>query len=141
MSDIKTPTLFWVLIGLALVWNLLGVFAFVGQLMMTPEVIATLPQAEQDMYNTMPAWVIVAFGLAVIGGALGCVLLLLKNSLAFPVLCLSLPGVVAQMSYVFVTKSWEIYGPGRMVMPIMVIIIAVALVWYSKQVRSKPWFG
>ena len=141
MSEIKTPMMFWVLIGLALVWNLLGVFAFAGQMMMTPEQLAQLSQAEQDMYNSMPGWVTVAFGLAVIGGALGCLLLLLKKSLAFPVLCLSLVGVLAQMSYVFfVSKSWEVYGPGQMIMPVMVIIIAVALVWYSKKVTDKPWF-
>ena len=43
------PSWFKIVAVVALVWNLLGVMAFVGQMMMTPEMVAELPQAEQDL--------------------------------------------------------------------------------------------
>ena len=38
----------------ALVWNLLGVFAFIMQQLMTPEMIALLPENQQDAYRNIP---------------------------------------------------------------------------------------
>ena len=134
MTDSKTSTLFWVLGGLALIWNLMGVGAFVSQMSMSPETLAALPQSEQDLYAATPSWVNIAFGVAVIAGAVGCVLLLMKKPASHYVLWLSLIGVVVQMSYVFlVSKAFEVYGPGQAVMPIMVIVVAILLVWYSKR--------
>jgi hypothetical protein len=63
------PKWFWIVCGLALVWNLLGVGAFVAQMAMTAEAMAQLPQVEQDMYAATPGWVNIAFACAVFGGA------------------------------------------------------------------------
>ena len=140
-NSAKTPMAFWIVIGLALLWNLAGVMAFVSQVSITPEMLAEMPVAEQELYAATPGWVTIAFAFAVFGGALGCLVLLLKKSWSFYLLVLSLIGVCAQMSYVFfVSRSIEVYGPGGMIMPVMVIIIAIALVYFSKIVGSKDWF-
>jgi len=134
MADSNTSKVFWILGGFALLWNLMGVGAFISQMSMSAQTLAALSQSEQDLYAATPSWVNVAFGVAVIGGAIGCVLLLMKKSASHYVLWLSLIGVLVQMSYVFfVSKAFEIYGPGQAVMPIMVIIVAIVLVWYSKR--------
>lgn len=134
MTDSKRSTAFLIIVGLALAWNLMGVFAFYAQLTMTSEALAALSIAEQEMYAATPAWVNIAFGFAVIAGALGCLMLLLNKPISFQILCISLLGVFTQMSYVFfVSRAFEVYGPGYAIMPIMVIVISVALVWYSKQ--------
>jgi len=141
MSEgISLPKWFWVVCGLAFVWNLLGVGAFAAQMMMTVEAMAQLPQVEQDMYAATPAWVDVAFGFAVIGGALGTLALLLRKTFAFHILIISLVGVVVQMTYVFfVSKALEVYGPGSAVMPSIVLIVAIALVWFANSCKSKNW--
>ena len=132
MTDTKKSTAFLIIVGLAIVWNLMGVLAFYAQMSMTPEALAALPKIEQDMYSATPAWVNIAFGIAVIAGTLGSLLLFLNKPISFYVLCLSLVGVLVQMSYVFfVSRAFEVYGPGQAVMPIMVIVIALALAWYS----------
>ena len=46
-SIIKTPTLFWVISILALIWNVMGVMAYLGQVYITDEVLASLPEAAQ----------------------------------------------------------------------------------------------
>jgi hypothetical protein len=136
------PKSFWVIAVLAFVWNLIGVMAYIMQVNMTPEVIALLPEAEQALYANVPAWATGAFAIAVFGGLLGSLLLLFRKRLAISVFILSLIGVIVQMAYnIFLSKSIEVYGPGGMIMPVMVIVIAVALVWYARKASSRNWLS
>ena len=50
----ETPRWFKVVVGLAFVWNLMGVAAFAWQVLITPEDIAKLPEIEQALYNNTP---------------------------------------------------------------------------------------
>lgn len=134
------PTWFWVVFGILLIWNLLGVMAFVQQMMVTSEQIAAMSSEEQKLYAELPVWVTVAFACAVFGGALGCALALMKKALAMPVLIVSLLGVLVQMAHTFfISKAFEVYGPGTAIMPIMVIIIAIILVWLANLSKQKGW--
>ena len=90
------PTWFWVASGLGLVWNLAGVVAFVGEMTMD---LSTLSAAERAFYETKPAWATVAFAVAVFGGVLGCVGLLLRQDWALAMLVACLLGIVVQDSH------------------------------------------
>lgn len=134
------PRSFWIIAGVALVWNLLGVVAYVVHVNMPEEAIMQLPEAEQMLYRNMPAWANVAFAVAVIGGALGCLLLLLKKALATPVFILSLAGILVQDYHTFViANTMEVYGSGSAIMPAIVIVIGVLLIWYSRNAKAKGW--
>lgn len=136
----KPPLWFMVVAGLALVWNLLGVAAYLGQVMMSDESIAALPEAERALYEGVPAWAVSAFAIAVFGGALGSLLLLLRKRLSVPVLVVSLVGVLVQMYHsFFVANSMEVYGPGAIAMPTMVVVIAFYLVWLSRSSVLRGW--
>ncbi|WP_416308464.1 hypothetical protein [Neptunicella sp. SCSIO 80796] len=125
---------------IAVVWNLMGVSAFVMHMMMTPEAIAALPAEEAALYDNMPLWATVAFAVAVFAGALGSLLLVIKKASAKPILVLSLIGVLVQMYHsLFMSNSIEVYGPGAMVMPVMVIVIACLLVWMARTGCQKGW--
>jgi len=126
----------------ALVWNLLGVAAYVMQVSMSPETLAALPEAERALYETTPAWATAAFALAVNVGALGCLLLVLKKSWAFPLLVLSLVSVLVQMFHAFfISNSFEVFGPGGTIMPLLVVIVAVYLVLLAKSAKAKGWLS
>jgi hypothetical protein len=126
------------LIGiLAVVWNLLGVYAYLMHAYMTDESIALLPENEQALYTDIPAWYTAAFAIAVFAGALGSVLLLIKRKMATPFLLLSLLAIFVQMYYnFFMSKALEVYGIGNAVMPIFIIIVGVYLVWYSRTLQN-----
>lgn len=124
----------------ALVWNLLGVLAYVGQMLMTPEAMAQLSPEEQALFENTPAWATGAFAVAVWGGALGSLLLLLKKKSSKIIFIVSLIGILVQMAHsFFMSNNFDVYGPGAMVMPIMVIIIGVALVWLSDKGIKEGW--
>ena len=138
----KAPVGFWVLSVLALVWNLMGVMAYIAQTTMTPDALQALPEAERALVAATPGWVTAAFATAVFGGAAGCLLLLLRSRMALPMLVLSLIGVLAQMGHMFlVSSAWEVYGPGRMAMPAMVIVGAVLLVFFARRASRRRWIG
>lgn len=148
MSDVKQPPEpieipSWFKIGaiIALVWNLLGVMAFFGQVMMTPEMLAELPQPEQELYANTPLWATIAFAIAVFSGALGSLALLLKKPICYRLFIVSFTAVLIQMFHAFfISNSFEVFGPGGAVMPVMVIIIALMLVRFAAKGLNNKWF-
>ena len=125
---------------LMVLWNGIGVAAFFSQLMMTPEMIAQLPEAQQAAYRDIPVWSYSAYALAVFGGLTGSILLALGKKLAFPVLVLSLAGVIVQQYYNFVViDAISIMGWGIVVMPVIVTSIALLLVLISQRGVRAGW--
>jgi hypothetical protein len=125
---------------LMVLWNGIGVAAFFSQIMMTPEMIAQLPEAQQAVYRDIPVWSYSAYALAVFGGLIGSILLALGKKLAFPVLVLSLAGVIVQQYYNFVViDAISIMGWGIVVMPVIVTSIALLLVLISQRGVRAGW--
>ncbi|GAA4271638.1 hypothetical protein U6A24_13715 [Aquimarina gracilis] len=137
----KIPKWFWVVSIIALIWNLMGVMAYLGQAYITDEALAALPEADQNFYNNIPAWVTAAFATSVFLGVLGCIGLLLKRKWAFILLLISLIAVVAQATYNFFIQDFIELSGDRVIMPIVVIIISIFLVWFSKYSKSNNWIS
>lgn len=130
----KPATSFWVIGVIALIWNLMGVLAYLGQAFMTDEIKAALPKEQQPLYENVPVWATAAFALAVWGGLFACILLLMRKKLAKKLFLISLIGIVVQMVYnFFISKAMDVYGLGGMIMPLMVVILGFYLFWYSKK--------
>lgn len=141
-SAIKIPVWFWVVTLVCLVWNLLGVMAFISQMMLSADDLAAMAEAERNLYETTPGWATGAFALAVFAGAIGCIGLLLRKNWALWVLVLSLLGVLVQMSYSFlISDFFDVYGADAAIMPVVVIIIALFLVWFSRMAAGRGWLN
>lgn len=141
-SATKTPTWFWVLSILALIWNLLGIMGFFANVNLSSEALAQYSEAEQEIYRTTPIWVNIAFGTAVFAGAIGSLGLVLRKKWAKPMLIISLIGVIVQMFHAFfIVNGIEVYGIERMIMPMVVILVSVLLVWLANSVQPKVWYN
>lgn len=141
-TSTKPATSFWIISIVALVWNLLGVMAYLMHVTMTPETLQAMSEQEQALYINTPVWANAAFAVAVWFSVLGCVLLLLRKKLAMPVFVIAFAGIVVQMIHsLFISKSMEVYGPGGMIMPIMVMVLGVYLIWYSRNATAKGWLN
>jgi hypothetical protein len=142
LKTISIPSWFKAVAITALIWNLLGVLAFALQMMITPEILAGLPEAERDLYANIPLWVTASFAVAVFSGALGSLFLLMKKSLATPLLMFSLVGVLVQNFHsFFMNKALEVHGPAAMIMPVAVILIGIYLIILSKKAQAQGWFS
>ncbi|MEE9598378.1 MAG: hypothetical protein V3V96_16525 [Acidiferrobacterales bacterium] len=127
---------FWAIGAVALIWNVMGVINFFVQ--MNPDVLATYRESERAIVEGRPAWATGAFAIAVFGGALGCLLLLLRKSAAYYLLIASLLGVIVTMTH---TLGVGIdFGLGEILgIILMPLVVAAFLIWYSKRAQSKGW--
>lgn len=127
---------------MALVWNLLGVMAFIRQVVITPEMLAKLPLAEQDLYTTVPLWVTMAFAVAVFSGALASLALIMKKSICYQLFVISFIGVLLQMFHTLCfSNAYDVNGPSATLMPIMAIVIALGLVRFAAKGNNNNWFS
>ena len=127
---------FWLITTLMLVWNVMGCMNFIMQ--MNPDTISSYRETEQAIITGRPIWATIGFFIAVFGGAFGCLLLMLKQSVSFYLLIASLLGVVIAIAH---TLSIDIsFGIGEIVgIILMPLLVAGFLVWYAKYVDGRGW--
>ena len=131
------PNWFWVVSGVGLVWNLIGVAAFVSQMTLD---MTTLPAAERAYYESMPAWTTAAFAVAVFGRVIGCVGLLLRQRWTFAMLVVCLLGIVVQASHsLFIGDGIEVFGPTGFVIPLFTFLIGAALAGFARYATQQGW--
>lgn len=141
-ENIKIPMWFTVVAIVAVLWDSMGVWAYIDTMTLSAEDLMKMPEAERSIHNATPAWANGAFAIAVFGGFIGSLLLLLKKSLALPILIVSLIAVLVQMyNAFFIMDSIAVFGPGGMIMPIMIIVIAALLVWMAYMAKKKAWIN
>lgn len=146
MSDVtsgKPPTAFWIIAAVALVWNVIGFSIFYMQVTATPEELqAVYSEAEYEFISSMPGWATGAYALAVTAGVIGCALLLLRKVWAIPVFIVSLVAIIVQDTYSFaIADGIAVFGAGAVVLPLLVLVIAVGLIFYSRMAREKDWLS
>lgn len=124
----------------ALLWNLAGCAAFVAELLLTPADIAKLPEAQQALYHARPPWVLGATGIAVVGGALGSLGLVLRRRWATGLLIASLLGVLAQDFALFVVlDSLKAFNGMAPLLQGTVLLVAVGLVPLAALAGARGW--
>ena len=140
--SVAIPKSFYVIAGIGLVWNLIGVVTYVMQVTMTPESIAALPAEQQAMYTDIPAWATSAYAIAVNAGVIGCVLLLLRKQLALAFLVLSLAGVTVQFSHaLLLTDAIAVMGATVAIGPFFICLIGIFLIWFALYSRNNGWLS
>ena len=129
---------FWIISIFMLIWNVLGCINFLVQ--MNPEMVSSYRETEQAIIQGRPLWATTGFAIAVFGGAIGCILLLLKKTTAFYLFIASLVGVLITTVH---TLTLDInFGMGEIIgIIIMPTVVAVFLIWYSQYVKGKGWFS
>jgi len=137
----RPPTSFWIIGGAALTWNLVGLVIYIMQVSTSPEELAAAYSPEQvDFMMATPKWATSAFAIAVNAGVLGSLFLLFRKAWAVPLFILSLLAIVVQDIDAFVLRSaLDVWGTDGIFVPTLVVVIGVALVWYSRGARDKGW--
>jgi hypothetical protein len=127
---------FWVIGAVMLIWNVMGCINFFMQ--MNPDMLAAYRESERAIIEGRPLWATGAFAIAVFGGALGCLLLLLRKSSAVYLFMVSLLGVIVTMIHSLGVGID--FGLGEMLgIILMPLVVAAFLIWYAKLAESKAW--
>jgi hypothetical protein len=131
----RAPGWLRIVAALALLWNCLGVYNY----LMTVGVVGG---ANAAAAGAMPAWATGAFAIAVFGGVLGCLGLLMLKGWSKLVLLVSLLGVLAMDLWMFVLSGLGATAArAEMAITAAVVVVAVFLVWLAYSADRKGWLG
>lgn len=139
----EAPKWFRPVVLVALLWNLLGCAAYLADVRLSAEDIAKLSAAQQALYAARPAWAIAATATAVWLGALGCLALFLRKGWAFPLLLVSLLGVIVQDIALFgIAKAASAEGGATAsILQAVVLLVSISLVLLARKAKQKAWLS
>lgn len=136
----RPPKHLWIVGILALLWNCMGALDYVMTTSRNASYLASFTPEQLTYFYSFPAWVIATWAIAVWGGVLGSVLILLRKRLAVPVLGVSLAAMMSTSVYNFVlSKGLAIMGQGAAVFSSVIFVIALALLLYARWVARRGW--
>lgn len=139
--DAPRPAWYMVAALAALMWNLLGLAMFAMHYTLSPEALAALPAAQQSLYAAFPWWSWAAYGIAVVAGALGSLMLVLRRRPASWLLLVSLLGVIVQFVYQAVlSQAVALLGPVQALgLPLFILVVAALLYWFARRAAAHGW--
>jgi hypothetical protein len=138
----RVPPWYWAVAVLALAWEAMGCFAYWMQVGMDAADLARLPAAERDIWAAMPAWVVGAYAVAVWGGLLGAIGLLLRRGWARLAFAASLVAVLVQFGWTFLaTPVLTTVGNMAAAFPAFIVAMAALLLWFSGLAAKRGWLG
>lgn len=129
----RAPAWLRIVAALGVLWNGYGCYAYL-------QTVGVLDGAMEGRMGAMPAWVTGAFAIAVFGGVLGCIGLLLLKGWARPLLILSLLGVLAEDVWLFAMSGAAPSG-NALVLPVLVTLISLLLAWVANDAAKKGWLA
>ncbi len=139
MIGARPPGWFRVVAVLALLWNLVGVWSYLSKVGMAPEMMKMTPE-EVELAASMPVWATAGFAVAVFGGLLGSLGLLLGKAWARLLFILSLLGMLVQFGWwVLMSGAMERMGASIVGMPAVVILIGILLLWLANMGVKRGW--
>ena len=135
-STNKPPVWFWIVSGIALIWNGLGVDGYLGQAYNTERYRNSFSAEELEIAANAPAWITAAFAIAVFAAVIGAIGLLLRKKWATFFWIISLIAVILQIGYAFITDQVI-----NLVMAIMILVFAFIFLWFSRKSQAKGWIS
>ena len=134
MNTITKPTpLYWLISIVAIFWNFMGIIAYLGQAYISDDALKMLPEENQLYFSNVPAWVTAAFAVAVFGGFLGAIGLIIRKKWAYFLFVISFLALVAQHVYNFFIQNYIEMTGSQMILPIVTFMVALFLIYFSKQ--------
>lgn len=134
------PVWYWVVATIALLWNLMGCAAFAMELFAQEAMMESWTEAQREWAQSIPTWIYIAYGLAVITGVAGSIGLFLRKSWVITLFAVCLAAVLVQMIYtMIIAGGLQVMGPSSAVMPLLVIILAGVFLWFSYFAKTKRW--
>ena len=134
-DDVATravPAWYWIVGGLAVLWEGFGCYIYVT------ESLARGEAGAMDSYASMASWQWGVFAVAVWSGLIGAIGLLLRKRWAILALLVSLIAAVIQYGYEAATDTL----PGdAMPVAVSVVVIGVLLVAFANYSGRKGWLS
>jgi hypothetical protein len=133
------PWHLWLIGIIGGLWSSIGVLSFLLTQMNVEAVMSRFPPQQREYFESFPLWAVAFWAIGVFGGVIGCLLLLLKNRLAFHVLLASVIGaIVTNLGGLFLLGGMEVMGgTSALGFTVVPIIFAAFLAYYARTMSKK----
>lgn len=131
-SRTHTPWHLWLVGVLGMFWNVVGAWDYLATQTQNESYMSRFTPEQLEFFYGFPSWVVALWAIAVWGGVLGAVLLVLRRRLAAPVLLVSFLSMMATAAHNFVLANGaEIMGTGGVVFTGLIFLVALGLMLYA----------
>jgi hypothetical protein len=134
----RRPWHLWSIGIIGALWSSMGVLSFVLTQLNVEAVMSQFPPEQREYFESFPFWAIACWAIGVFGGVIGCLLLLLGNRLALPVLLASVIGWIgSNLGGLFLLGGMEVMGRASDLGLTFPVLFAVLLACYARAMRKK----
>jgi hypothetical protein len=138
-NPVKTPWHLWVIGIVGTLWSAMGAMDYVMTKLRVEDYMAAFTPEQLEFFYGFPIWVNAAWAIAVWGGVIGCLLLLLRKSFAVGVLLASFVAMAITAFHNFVlSNGMEVVGDTfSLVFSAAIFLVGLGLYFYARAMRSK----
>ena len=133
----KPSIWYWIICVLGLLWNFGGAYDYLMTVTENEAYLSQIPAETLDYYMNLPGWLVWPWAIAVWGGVLGWLLMLLRSRFAIPVFIASLVGMLVNFIYWIPTGGFALMPSFAIVMTVMIIAGAVFAIWFARRARAN----
>jgi hypothetical protein len=133
------PRHLWVIGVLALLWNAMGAFDYLMTQTRNESYMGNFTPEQLEYFYGFPTWVVAFWALAVWGGVLGTILLLMRKRLAVGVFLVSFVSMVITSFHNFVLSDGmeAMGGVGPLIFSVVIFFVALGLWIYSRAMAQQ----
>jgi hypothetical protein len=138
VTPVRADWKLWVVGIVALLWNGMGALDYVMTQTRNAAYMQQFTPEQLEYFYSFPAWVVALWAIAVWGGVLGSVLLLLRRRLAEHVFLVSFVAMVITTIHNFVlTDGMAKMGGGAAAFSAVIFGVALGLYLYSRHLARR----
>lgn len=134
----RTPIHLWILGVLALLWNAMGVFDYLMTQTHNENYMSNFTPGQLEFFYGFPTWVVALWAIAVWGGLLGVILLLMRRTLAVPVFLVSFVAMMlTAVRNFFLADGMDVMGQEGVIFSVVIFVVALGLWLYSRSMQKR----
>lgn len=134
----RTPWHLWLGGILGLLWNAVGAYDYLMTQTQNESYMSQFNPEQLEYFYGFPSWVVAFWALAVWGGVLGALLLLLRKRLSVPVLLVSfLAMIVTSVHNFLLSDGLEVMGGVGVGFSVLVFVVALGLWLYARAMARR----
>lgn len=139
INRVKAPWHLWAVGIVGTLWSAMGAMDYVMTKLRVESYMAAFTPEQVEFFYGFPIWVNATWATAVWGGVIGCLLLLMRKSVAVGVLLVSFIAMAITAFHNFVlSNGMEVMGDTfSLVFSAIIFLVALALYLYAKAMSAK----
>jgi len=137
-TNTKTPWHLWAVGIVGFLWNAMGAMDYIMTKTRNEQYMSAFTPEQLEFFYGLPIWVVAAWAIAVWGGVLGCILLLLRKAITVQVFLASFIAMVITSFHNFVlSNGLEVIGDTFSLVFSAVIFVAALGFWLYARAMQK----